>query len=449
MSVGTMKNIKIAFGLLVLGLTGLWLLADTLLPEPLTYFSFRTPFIQYSGVLGMAMMSVAMILALRPRWLEPRLRGLDKMYRLHKWLGITGLIVLTLHWWWAQGSKWMVGWGWLSAPERNVSGENSLGWLEQALRNQRGWAEDVGEWAFYGAAILIILALIKAFPYHWFKKTHKWLAVAYLVLVYHSLVLMQFAYWGQPVAWVMTGLMVYGSVAAVLILAGRLGHHRKVLGKLESFKYYPDLKVTEGNIELGRGWPGHLPGPFAFVSDQSAEAAHPYTIASAWDPAAERLRFIVKNLGDWTGRLPEHLTVGMAVTVEGPYGCFDFTDDCDQQIWIGAGIGITPFIAKLEHRARSPDKLPVTLFHVTDVYDSVAIKKLVAAAKSANVQLHVRVTPKEGRLTAEQVRDAVPDWQSASLWFCGPALFADALRKDFIRHGMPPERFHQELFGMR
>lgn len=56
--------------------------------------------------------------ALRPRWLEPRLDGLDKIYRLHKWLGVGALIVSVLHWWWAQGTKWMVGWGWLTRPQR-------------------------------------------------------------------------------------------------------------------------------------------------------------------------------------------------------------------------------------------------------------------------------------------------------------------------------------------
>lgn len=86
-------------------------MADSLLPEPFTYFAFRTPFVQFTGILAMGMMSLAMILATRPRWLEPWLNGLDKMYRLHKWLGIGALVLSILHWWWGQGSKWMVGWG--------------------------------------------------------------------------------------------------------------------------------------------------------------------------------------------------------------------------------------------------------------------------------------------------------------------------------------------------
>ena len=122
-----MTPIRCFYIALLLGMTALWLLADTLFPEPLTYFSFRHVFIQYSGVMAIGVMSVAMVLALRPKWLESRLDGLDKMYRLHKWLGITALVAATLHWWWAKGTKWMVGWGWLEKPERGPRGRADPG----------------------------------------------------------------------------------------------------------------------------------------------------------------------------------------------------------------------------------------------------------------------------------------------------------------------------------
>lgn len=78
-----MKNIKVAFAALFLGLTGLWLLADTLWPSPFSYFAFRDRFIQYSGVLAIGAMSAAMLIALRLPWIEGWLNGLDKGYRLH------------------------------------------------------------------------------------------------------------------------------------------------------------------------------------------------------------------------------------------------------------------------------------------------------------------------------------------------------------------------------
>lgn len=444
-----MKRIKISLVALLLLLTALWLGADTLVPTPFTYFSFRAVFVQYSGVLGIGLMSIAMLLALRPTWLEPHLDGLDKMYRLHKWLGISALVVSVLHWWWAKGTKWMVGWGWLEKPARKPNADEMLGAIEGWLRSQRGLAESVGEWVFYVVAVLIVLALVKRFPYHLFVKTHKWLAVAYLALAYHSAVLTKFDYWTQPVGWVLAALLLGGSVAAVLALTGRIGSGRKVQGTIASLTDYPALRVLETTVVLNEGWRGHAAGQFAFVTSDKREGAHPYTIASAWNPADRRLTFITKALGDHTSRLRERLKIGMPVTVEGPYGRFDFEDNQPHQIWIGAGIGITPFVARLKQRAAHPDTKTIDLFHPTAEFEQAAIDRLTADAEAAGVRLHLLVDGMDGRLNGERIRAAVPEWRSASLWFCGPPGFGQALREDFCTNGLAPEQFHQELFQMR
>lgn len=445
-----MKRIKLSLLAVLLLLTALWLAADTLAPEPFTYFSFRNVFMQYSGVIGIGVMSVAMLLALRPKWLEPLLDGLDKMYRLHKWLGIAALVVVIIHWWWAQGSKWMVGWGWLERPARRPAAPGeTLSGIEAWLRGQRGLAESIGEWAFYAAVVLIVLALVKRFPYHLFVKTHKWIAVVYLALAYHSAVLIKMEYWAQPVGWLVAVLLLGASVAALQSLTRRIGASRKVAGTIEAMTEYPALRVLETAVVLKDGWRGHAAGQFAFVTSDRSEGAHPYTIASAWDPVDRRLVFITKELGDHTSRLRTRLKIGMPVTVEGPYGCFDFDDEQSQQIWVGAGIGITPFVARLKQLAATPDAKMIDLFHPTADFDQAAIDHLTADAKAAGVNLHVLVDGKDGRLNGERIRAAVPGWRSASVWFCGPPGFGEALRKDFIAHGLPPERFHQELFQMR
>ncbi|MGE9549609.1 hypothetical protein ACQP6D_11215, partial [Snodgrassella sp. CS2] len=79
-----------------------------------------------------------------------------------------------------------------------------------------------------------------------------------------------------------------------------------------------------------------------------------------------------------------------------------------------------------------------------------AIAKLTADAKSAGVRLHVLVDSRDGLLTGERIRAAVPDWRDASIWFCGPTGFGEALRRDFAAQGLPvAKRFHHELFAMR
>ncbi len=444
-----MNALKISFWGTLLALTALWLLADTFMPEPLTYFSFRSVFIQYTGIIAIGAMSIAMLLTMRSTWMEKQLHGLDKMYRLHKWLGIAALVTATLHWWWATGTKWMVGWGWLTKPERKKLSPEALPTLEQWLRDQRHLAESLGEWAFYAAVILIILALIKRFPYHLFRKVHYWIAVAYLVLVFHTLVLTKFDYWLQPIGLVTALLLISGTLSVLLVLTGRVGQGRKTQGVVDSLTYYPDLKVIECTIDVNPDWKGHTPGQFAFVTSKKREGAHPYTIASAWDAEQHTLTFITKELGDWTSRLRDWLKVGLPVTVEGPYGCFDFRDRCSHQIWVGAGIGITPFIARMKYLAKTPGAQNIDLFHATSDFDQTAIDKLCADAKAAGVNLHLIVTPKDGRLTPEKIREAVPNWRSASLWYCGPMALGQLLRKDFKAKGVASKDFHQELFDMR
>ena len=451
-----MRNIKLVFwGLLAL-LSALWAAADAHVLSPAGFMALRGAMVQYTGIVAIGCMSVAMILAVRPHWPERWLGGLDKMYRLHKWLGIGGLVFAVIHWLWTQGPKWAAGLGWFQRPARGPRAvlENPV---EQFFMTLRGAAEGLGEWAFYATVVLIALALIQRFPYRLFYKTHRWLAVAYLVLVFHSVVLTKFSYWLTPLGLAIALLLACGTAAAAIVMLRRVGAGRQVEGTISNLRYYPTLRVLEGQIELPHGWPGHKAGQFAFVTSSESEGAHPYTIASAWHDAERRLTFIAKELGDYTRTLNERLQVGQKATIEGPYGCFTFDDDRPRQIWIGGGIGVTPFIARMKQIALRGSAGPgrsqsqaIDLFHTTADYSEEAIAKLEADAKAANVRLHVLHDARDGLLTAERIRAAVPEWREASIWFCGPPGFGAALRRDFAAHGLPvTQRFHQELFAMR
>jgi len=450
-----MQNIKYTFWTGLAFLTILWVLAEPTAFSPTTFFAFRAAMVQYSGVLAIGVMSIAMILALRPRWPERWFGGLDKMYRLHKWLGIGALILSVVHWLWSNAPKWAVGWGWLGRPQRGPRAPAAND-VEALFRSLRHTAEGLGEWAFYAAVALMVLALIKFFPYRLFFKTHRLLAIVYLVLVFHSVVLMDIDYWTTPLGWVMALLMAGGTWGAVVVLFRRVGAARRVTGTVAALQYYPGVHALEIEIDVPQGWPGHKPGQFAFATSDPDEGAHPYTIASEWNPDTKRIRFIAKELGDHTSQLRDKLAIGHAIKVEGPYGCFTFDDDCPHQVWIGGGIGITPFIARMKHFAMlrdagaAPPAQTVDLYHCTAEVDETALDKLRADAAGADINLRILVDKRDGFLTGERIRSEVPGWRDASVWFCGPAGFGEALRNDFQAQGLAvKERFHQELFSMR
>ncbi len=443
-----MKHLKITLLGLLLGLSALWLLAESAaLPVTTGLFPWRTLLVQYSGLLGMGVMSAAMLLAVRPAWLEHKLHGLDKMYRLHKWLGISGLAIAILHWLFSQGPKWLVKAGWLERPVRGprpVQTDPILAFLQ----SQRGLAEDLGEKAFYVAVALIVLALIKRFPYRYFIRTHRWIALAYLVLVWHAIVLTSFGYWTQPVGIVQGLLLAGGTVAAIISLTRRIGVRRQAVGEVEQIEYLEGVRVNAVSIRLRSEWAGHEPGQFAFVTFDEREGPHPFTISSAWQGDG-KLMFLIKALGDYTRTLAASLKAGDTVTVEGPYGRFQFDGEARRQIWIGGGIGISPFVARLKQLAQQPDGREIDLFHATSEVDETALQRLQVYAQAAGVRLHLLVSGRDGRLTGERLRERVPQWRDAEVWFCGPAAFGDAIRTDLCGQGLPAARFHQELFELR
>jgi predicted ferric reductase len=445
------QKIKIAlWGFLAL-LSILWLAADPEALQPENFFALRSAAMQYTGVLAIGCMSAAMILSLRPRWPESWFGGLDKMYRLHKWLGIGGLVLAIVHWLWANGPKWATQFGLMERPHRGPRPipDNAI---EQAFQGLRHPAEFVGEWTFYAAVALIAIALIKVFPYRYFYKTHRLMAVAYLALAFHSLILFKFSYWTTPAGLVMAILLASGSWAALIVLLRRIGIARQVWGKIEGLQFFEGVRSLEIKIGVPEGWPGHRAGQFAFATSSAAEGPHPYTIASAWDESTRQVAFVVKELGDHTRRLREKLNAGQKVKIEGPYGCFTFADDRPHQIWIAGGIGITPFIARLKElaAANSPRAQTVHLFHSTRDYDAGIISRLTTDAEAAGVQLHLWLDSRDGLLSGDKIREAVPEWREASIWFCGPARFGKTLKQDFAAHGFPvSKQFHQELFAMR
>ncbi|NYT84586.1 ferredoxin reductase family protein [Pollutimonas harenae] len=432
------------FGLMLV--TALWLSAHPQILGLRELFAMRHEWVLLTGLLAFVAMAVAVILSLRPVTVEPPLGGLDKMYRLHKWLGVTVLLMGVAHWLWIKAPKWAVDWGWVVRPPKGPRAE--LFGLEATIRQQRGLAETMGEWAFYALLILVAIALIHRIPYRYFRNTHRLMAVVALVFCWHALILTEYADWARPVGW-LTLVLVAGCAAGAMIgLFGHIGRKHRVMARIIQLTRFRENHVLKVVLHLEQPWPGHKSGQFAFVTFDPREGAHPFTISSAWS-GDDSLYFLIKGVGDYTKRLPDLLLEGGKATVEGPYGTFQFDGPQQRQIWIGAGIGITPFIARMQALAITPDNRKIDLFYVTQLPDPVFVQQVEGFAQAAGVTLHIHINGRDPRLTGEVVRDLLPDWKSASIWFCGPLGMGDTIQANMQRWGLAPDAFHRELFQMR
>jgi len=410
------------------------------------FWAIRHELIYLTGILAVGFMSAGVVLAARPAQIEGALGGLDKFYRLHKWLGVAGLLLALTHWLLEIIPRWMVGQGWLTRPSR----PRSTGPAPDAdlLDSLRGAATELGEIALYILIVLVLLALWKKFPYRWFFKAHRLMAPIFLVLVFHAVVLMDRTYWTAPLGPLMIVLLAAGTAAATTALFRRIGYSRRAAGVITRLVTYPGNAVLDVAVDVGTAWPGHQAGQFAFLKTDEREGAHPFTISSAWHNDGH-LVFSIKGLGDYTRKLPDLLHVGQPVTIEGPYGCFDFQGECPRQVWIAGGVGITPFMARLQALDGAGQGSGIDFFYSTAAPDNAFVGQVRDLAQKAGVRFHLFVTPRDGFLTLDRLAGLVPGWIEADIWFCGPAAFGKSLHAAMASQGLPGSQFHRELFEMR
>lgn len=399
-----------------------------------------------SGLLGIGLMSLAMVLATRPVWLERPFGGMDRVYRAHKWSAILAVGFASLHWLIEEADdavKALIGKAG-RVPELHYSG------LIDTLRDA---GEELGEFAIYLVIAMLLLALWKRFPYKLWRHIHRALPVLYLMLAFHAAVLAPASYWSQPIGIMLALMLCAGSVAAGLSLTGRIGRGRQVAGTVVSVTC-PTHDITEVVCRVDDSWRGHHAGQFAFLRFDRLEGAHPFTIASA-DCGDHTLRFQIKALGDFTRQLPARIHSGQKVMVEGPYGRFDLErhDDGARQIWVAGGIGITPFIAWLETLQSRPGQAPAAELHYSTAdaaRDPFVARLRVLTATLPHITLHIHdASTADGRLSADKLTALHTESRRTEVWFCGPRAFGKQLQTGLARAWGNRLSFHRELFELR
>lgn len=443
-----MTKIKIAFVAPILLVSLVWLFTNTLVYMPFDSNLFTKSLDQYTGILAFSAMTFVMILATRSVWIEKRLGGLDKVYRLHKWFGIAAFSFSILHW------LAVVMPGWLDLENMilldAIAGATQVVEatpIEEFFELLEPSAIIAGEYAFYLTVLFLLITLIKKIPYRIFAKSHIAMAIIYLVLVYHAFSLMYIDYWTEPIGITMALLMVTGTISAFMVLTGLVGKKRKAEGSIEAINTYPEMDMFELVVKSDK-WKGHREGQFAFLKFEKSEPPHPFTISSAWNKESKKISFTIKALGDYTSALADKVNIGDSIVLEGAYGDFTFDDNKDNQIWIAGGVGVTPFIARMERLAQQNTQQQIDFFYTAVTIDSKLKSKLQELSTAANVNLHLIETAKTDRLSGEQIRNTVSNWKMASVWFCGHSKMGASIKKDLKNNGFTAE-FEQELFEMR
>ena len=389
----------------------------------------------FAGSCSVICMALALMLSARPRPAETPFGGLDRMYRVHKYLGVAALLLFIAHYATVPGG-----------PEGDGAGAAPASGGEEELP-----IDLFGLIAMIGFTLLIVVTLNRKIPYHRWIVTHRFMGLLFLVVGAHVFLALldgEAIALASPPGGFLAALLLAGLTAYVWrqILQPRKGRHAFVVAAVNRLE-----RATEVVLEPKGRMFSFEPGQFAFLTIDAGgfREAHPFTISSGAGEGT--LRFTMKVLGDYTRRVRDELDPGAGAAVDGPYGRFNPLNGPARQVWVAGGIGITPFLSVLRTMAPGHGKAIRLHYCVRTAREALFLDEIEArAAEVGGVTVTLFDSEAGRRLSADAVAaglgSAPGEW---SCWLCGPKPLVTALSGGLAARGMPARRIHAEEFEFR
>ncbi len=383
-----------------------------------------------AGVAALALMAIAAISGARWHWVESLFGGLDRMYQAHKWMGVWALGLASYHLIFRAGLR-----TWEVAPILPLAGDVTR-FVRQA--------------SFVALMFIVLLALNRNIPYSVWRGWHKLSGPLFLVVLLHWLSIRSPIALYSPAGIWLALVSVAGVAAAAykLLLYPFLAPHAE----------YEVAGVASGGsavhlslVPVGRGLPFSA-GQFGFLvlKQDGLREPHPFTIATAGQDGG-RIDFLIRGLGDYTNRLVREARPGMRADVYAPYGRFVRSRDAKREIWIGGGVGISPFVAWLDDAAAGGFEDVVLFYYYTPgrAFPEPEIVERIARERGASF------VPMAGLPAGNALKDTLaraasevgPEHVDVSV--CGPKGLLGYVRELVDETGIPQSRLRHEYFEFR
>ncbi|MCR4330976.1 MAG: ferric reductase-like transmembrane domain-containing protein [Patescibacteria group bacterium] len=420
----------------------LWVLMQPLSVRFSSSASTLTSIGQLTGLIGIVMFALAMILSSRTKYLGALFGGMDRLYRIHHAIGILAFMFILLH-------------------PLFLAGTYALSSLRNAalfLLPGLDVSIDFGIYSLLLLFVLILITLFARFRYEIMKFLHQILGVSFLLAAAHIVLIKSDITQSIPLRAYIMSLIALGTLAYV---------YRTLLGRIAIKRYayvvtavaaHPSNIVEISMEPKDRSQKlSYLPGQFVFiqfVNDIVGDEKHPFSLSSS--PYTPELRIAVKALGDYTTKLAA-LSVGTEARVEGPYGDFvyfkTFRPKNKKQIWIAGGSGLAPFLGMARdilYSARDTSEYVIDLYYTARSKADLAFLDELTAI--SNTLKHFRVIPfcadEKGYLTASNVIEESKGISGKEIFVCGPPPMMKSLKQQFADLDIPAYSVHTEEFKL-
>lgn len=391
-----------------------------------------------AGIAGTTCFLFAAILSVRIPGLDPRLGGLTAVWRLHHLLGAASFLLLMAH-------PLLLG---LSAATHSPWAPAAVLWPPR---------DEFAVWAGWLALAAMMVFLAPSFwffgrpRYQFWKRLHLLSGLALVLGVGHALALDR----AMPgisgvVLWGGLGLLALLVFVYRAVLSLWIGPYRYRVTATESLaRGVVELSLTPESAPIR-----YRPGQFVYLRHYDPNVKpgfgeeHPYTLSSS--PGEEQVRIGIKALGDASAAMAE-LRSGAPVTLDGPYGrFFPLRPDGRPQLWVGGGIGITPFVSAARDLGARKPRCDVVLVYCANrperAYYGQELVKIAEAVPGFSAHLHY--FNEHGMLDSEYLHAVCAGLADRVVFICGPPAMTDHVVRLARESGVPRNRIHTEAFDL-
>ena len=223
----------------------------------------------------------------------------------------------------------------------------------------------------------------------------------------------------------------------------------------------PDVRTFRFADPLGQPLPfKHQPGQYLVLSLEidGKKVKRTYTIASS-PVQSDYCEITVKreHVGYGSRHVHETFREGQVVNVSAPAGRFTFNGtESASIVLIAAGVGITPLMSILRTLTAQQWKGDIHFVYSAKTPRDIIFRRELEDLQKRfpNLRLHVTLTRadekewagKKGRITAELLKQIVPDLARHLVYICGPASMMEPTIQLLRELGVPKEQIKSEAF---
>ncbi|HAE36657.1 MAG: Membrane flavodoxin oxidoreductase [Candidatus Nomurabacteria bacterium GW2011_GWF2_35_66] len=385
---------------------------------------------QIFGLVGMTLFSINLILSGRFKFLDKYFKGLDKVYTNHSKVGSIAFSLLLFH------PLLLV------VKYLMISTNSAAMFFVPFINVPVTW----GIISLFLMIILISFTFYIKLKYNIWKMSHKFMTLAFFFAVLHTMFITSDVSRNSFLRYYIFVLAFTGLFVVIRKFFFDYLVNKKFKYKVKSIRQL-NKDVVEVEMEaLGKKM-NFNPGQFAFftfLSNGVTSESHPFSISSSDKDV--NLKITVKNLGDYTGLL-NNLKEGDGVLVDGSYGYFSYKNvGSKNQIWVAGGIGITPFYCMAQNLEKEYN---VDFYYsVKEREEAVYTKELQdISAQNSNFKFNLWNAKDQGYINAGVVANISNGLKDKDIFFCGPPVFMDNLKSQFISLGVDVKKIHYENFS--